>query len=118
MSDLLLLLNQILSFFLKITIFITSKPVAMETSGHFEKLMPLSNLLFGPLFKYHKFIQICDYAFPRFFGALRELLLISQIHQYFLLKKCEKLLHCISFFSTNNISVFGYQVVKINELTS
>ena len=65
----------------------------METSGHFEKLMPLSNLLFGPLFKYHKFIQICDYAFPRFFGALRELLLkrqakLQQMTLYFL---------CLSF---------------------
>ena len=36
--------------------------------------------------------------------------LISQICQYFLLKKCEKLLHCI--FSTKNISVFGYKVIK------
>ena len=35
--------------------------------------------------------------------------LISQICQYFLLKKCEKLL---SFFSTKNISVFGYKAVK------
>ena len=71
MSDLLLILNQILSvFFFKITIFITSKPVAMEMNGHFEKLMPLSILTFWPS------IQICDYAFPRFFGALRELLLI------------------------------------------
>ena len=40
--------------------------------------------------------------------------LISQICQYFLLKKCEKLLHCKSFFifSTKNFSVFGYKVVK------
>ena len=39
--------------------------------------------------------------------------LISKICQYFLLKKCEKLLHCKSFshFSTKNISVFGYEVV-------
>ena len=35
--------------------------------------------------------------------------LISNVCQYFLLKKCEKLL---SFFSTKNISVFGYEVVK------
>ena len=33
--------------------------------------------------------------------------LISNICQYFLLKKCEKLL----IFSTKNISVFGYKVV-------
>ena len=53
--------------------------------------------------------------------------LISQIYQYFWLKKCEKLLHCKSFsqnvrsfciakaslmFSTKNFSVFGYKVVK------
>ena len=37
--------------------------------------------------------------------------LISEICQYFLLKKCEKLLavqKLLSFFSTKNISVFGY----------
>ena len=43
-------------------------------------------------------------------------MLISQICQYFLLKKCEKLLHCIAkaslIFSTKNISVIGYKVVK------
>ena len=35
---------------------------------------------------------------------------ISQICQYFLLKKCKKLLHCKSFshFFNKNISVFGY----------
>ena len=40
--------------------------------------------------------------------------LIYFICQYFLLKKCEKLLQCKSFalFSTKNISVFGYKVVK------
>ena len=40
--------------------------------------------------------------------------LISEICHYVLLKKCEKLLHCKSFltFSTKNISVFGYKVVK------
>ena len=38
--------------------------------------------------------------------------LISQICQYFLLKKCEKLLQCFLNFSTKNFSVFGYKVVK------
>ena len=40
--------------------------------------------------------------------------LISNICQYFLLKKCEKLLQCKSFshFSTKNISVFDYKVLK------
>ena len=40
--------------------------------------------------------------------------LISEICQYFLLKKCEKLLHCKSFshFFNKNISVFGYKIVK------
>ena len=40
--------------------------------------------------------------------------LISQICQYFLLKKCEKLLHCKSFshFFKKNIIVFCYKVVK------
>ena len=40
--------------------------------------------------------------------------LICNICQYFLLKKCEKLLHGKSFshFSTKNISVFDYKVVK------
>ena len=41
--------------------------------------------------------------------------LISQICQYFLLKKCEKLLQCISFshlFNKKKFSVFGYKVVK------
>ena len=42
--------------------------------------------------------------------------LISQICQYFLLKKCEKLLHCNAkaslIFSTKNFSVCGYKVVK------
>ena len=40
--------------------------------------------------------------------------LISQICQYFLLKKCEKLLHCksSSHFSTKTISLFGYKVLK------
>ena len=39
-------------------------------------------------------------------------MLISQICQYFLLKKFEKLLQCFSHFSTKNISVFVYKVVK------
>ena len=43
--------------------------------------------------------------------------LVSQICQYSLLKKCEKLLQCkmqklLSFFSTKTFSVFGYKVVK------
>ena len=43
--------------------------------------------------------------------------LISQICQYFLLKKCKKLLQLCSakaslIFSTKNVSVFGYKVVK------
>ena len=40
----------------------------------------------------------------------------SEIRQYFLLKKCEKFLHCKSFFHflTKNISisVFGHKVIK------
>ena len=45
---------------------------------------------------------------------LNFLKLISLICQYFLLKKCEKLLHCKSFsqFFNKNFSVFGYKVVK------
>ena len=40
--------------------------------------------------------------------------LISQICQYFWLKKCEKLLQCKSFshFFNKNISVFSNKVVK------
>ena len=40
--------------------------------------------------------------------------LISNICQYFLLEKCEKLLQCKSFshFFNKNISVFDYKVVK------
>ena len=40
--------------------------------------------------------------------------LISEICQYFLLKKCEKLLQCNSFshFFNKNISVFGYRIIK------
>ena len=40
--------------------------------------------------------------------------LISEIRQYFLLKKCEQLLHCKSFshIFNKNVSVFGYKVVK------
>ena len=40
--------------------------------------------------------------------------LMSQICQYFLLKKCEKLLQCRTslIFSTKNFSVLGYKVVK------
>ena len=40
--------------------------------------------------------------------------LISQICQYFLLKKCETLLQCksISHFINKNISVFGYEIIK------
>ena len=46
--------------------------------------------------------------------SLKFQMLVSQIRQYFLLKKCEKLLQCKSFshFTTENISVFGYKVVK------
>ena len=41
--------------------------------------------------------------------------LISDIYQYFLLKTCEKLLQqgkSFSHFFNQNISVFGYKVVK------
>ena len=44
--------------------------------------------------------------------------LISQICQYFLLKKCKKLLQAfavqklLSFFSNKNTSVLGYEVLK------
>ena len=46
--------------------------------------------------------------------SLKFQMLISEICQYFLLKKCEKLLQCKSFshFFNKNISVFGYKVVK------
>ena len=48
-------------------------------------------------------------------GSLKFQTLISQICQYFLLKKCEKLLQykSFSYFLNKNISVFGYKVVKI-----
>ena len=48
-------------------------------------------------------------------ASLKFQTLISQICQYFLSKKFEKLLHCKSFshFSIKNISVFGYKVVKL-----
>ena len=42
--------------------------------------------------------------------SLKFQMLISQICQYFLLKKCEKKTSLI--FSTKNISVFCYKVVK------
>ena len=39
--------------------------------------------------------------------------LISEICQYFLMKKCEKLLHKASLiFSAKNVRVFGYKVIK------
>ena len=38
--------------------------------------------------------------------------LMSKLCQYFLLKKCEKLLQASLIFSTKNVSVFGYKVVK------
>ena len=43
--------------------------------------------------------------------------LMPEIHQYFSLKKCEKLLLCKSFshFFNKTIGVFGYEVV--NHLT-
>ena len=46
--------------------------------------------------------------------SLKFQIIISQIRQYFLLKKCEKLLHCKAspIFSTKNITVFGYKVAK------
>ena len=46
--------------------------------------------------------------------SLKFQMLISEIHQYFLLKNCEKLLHCKSFchFFNKNIIVFGNKVVK------
>ena len=53
--------------------------------------------------------------------SLKFKMLISEICQYFLLKKYEKLLHCKSFshFCNKNISGFGYKKRKtLNELTS
>ena len=47
--------------------------------------------------------------------SLKFQMLISQIHLYFLLKKCVKLLQRAKaslIFSTKNYSVFGYKVIK------
>ena len=47
--------------------------------------------------------------------ALKFQMLLSEIRQYFFMKKCKEPLHCKSFsyfFSTKNIRVFGYKVVK------
>ena len=46
--------------------------------------------------------------------SLKFQMLISEMCQYFLLKKCVKLLQCKSFshFSTKNISIFSNKVVK------
>ena len=46
--------------------------------------------------------------------SLKFQMLTSEICQYFLLKRCEKLLHCKSFshFFNKKFSVFGYKVVK------
>ena len=44
--------------------------------------------------------------------SLKLQMLISQIHQYLLLKKCEKLLQASLIFSIKNIRVFGCKVVK------
>ena len=40
-------------------------------------------------------------------------MLISEIHQKFLLTKLEKLLQASPIFSTKNFGVFGYKVVKL-----
>ena len=47
--------------------------------------------------------------------SLKFQILISNIHYCFLLKKCEKLLHCKSFshFFNKNIIVFSNKVVKL-----
>ena len=37
---------------------------------------------------------------------------VSEIRQYLLFEKCEKLLQLLSFFFNTNISVFGYKVKK------
>ena len=44
--------------------------------------------------------------------SLKFQMLISNLRQYFLLKKCEKLLQCKTslIFLTKNISVFGYKI--------
>ena len=47
--------------------------------------------------------------------SLKFQMLKSKIRHYFLLKKCEKLLHLqklLLFFQQKNISVFGYKVIK------
>ena len=44
--------------------------------------------------------------------SLKFQMLISQICQYFLLRKCEKRAKASLIFSTKNISVFGYKVLK------
>ena len=46
--------------------------------------------------------------------SLKFQMLISQIHHYFLLKICEKLLQCKTFshFFNKKFSVFGYKVIK------
>ena len=50
-------------------------------------------------------------------SSLKFQTLISLIHQYFLLKKCEKLLQKFLFFcSAKNITVFGYRKT-LNKLT-
>ena len=46
--------------------------------------------------------------------SLKFQMLISQICQYFLLKKCEEFLHCksVSHFFKKKFSVFGYKNAK------
>ena len=44
--------------------------------------------------------------------SLKFQMLISQLCQYFLLKKCEKLAKAFLNFSIKNINVFGYKLVK------
>ena len=53
-------------------------------------------------------------------GSLKFKMLLSQICQYFLMKKFEKLLQCKSFshFFNKNISVFGYTCNIIKCVTS
>ena len=49
--------------------------------------------------------------------SLKFQMLMSQIRQYFLLKKSEKLLLGSFFFSTKNINIFDYRK-RLNKLTS
>ena len=92
----------------------SNNPAEIRHKYYFSRIISSCSINFHTIFQYRTGPSCSKLRMSLVNVSFKFQTLISDLRQYFLLNKCEKLLQCKSFshFFNKNISVFAYKVVK------